>query len=544
MSKVKLTTVSEVPEGSAQAAPKWFGYYYAEDERYGHHYLHEIAGAANLTQINYYADIDFVELTKTRQANKLKVALMFHLNEAQLNNKDGKRTRIFQKAKQQMSVDSTFINSLVFISPSEEWYTRLEHGNFDNWETFRDLNSDQRRVRMKQLLDAMFAEMKQFFPGIRTLLVENNWDQPGRLIPTHLDVLGIDAYFFKEGDECGEREKRKFDDKVTAVYERARALRKPILAVGGSYELGEEKMPPPCQLRWYYDLARTRPDVLGINWFLWATTNKVTGLRDPRFSEQRNYLLQLGKNAILGADPLMYIDTPVKGRVERSFTVAGWAIDQEASAGSGIERVHVHVFPNPGSGAKPIFLGEAQLGIARSDVATYFGNPQFNRSGYRLQVKDLPVGKYDIVVSAFSKIAQQFSQHETLQVTVTAPPSRPVLTVDAPTGKVDLHANFMVTGWAVDQAAPRGTGVDAVHVYAQRLPASGPPEKLGVAILGISRPDVAAHFRKPQFEPSGFSLDVTGLAPGAYDLTVHARSTVTGTFNTKKTVRIKSVHSG
>jgi hypothetical protein len=60
---------------------------------------------------------------------------------------------------------------------------------------------------------------------------------------------------------------------------------------------------------------------------------------------------------------------------------------------------------------------------------------------------------------------------------------------------------------------------------------------LGVATLGLPRPDVAPYFGS-QFTNCGFSLDGATLAPGGYDVVVYAHSSVTGTFNNVQIRRI------
>ena len=96
-------------------------------------------------------------------------------------------------------------------------------------------------------------------------------------------------------------------------------------------------------------------------------------------------------------------------------------------------------------------------------------------------------------------------------------------------------------GWSIDRAAGGGTGVDALHVYAFPDPADGrAPIFLGVASVGIARPDVAALYGA-QYEPSGYSLVVdvaaAGLTPGSYKIAVHSHST-TGTFNAVAVMRL------
>ena len=61
----------------------------------------------------------------------------------------------------------------------------------------------------------------------------------------------------------------------------------------------------------------------------------------------------------------------------------GWAIDRGSATGAGIDAVHLYAFPNPGSGAPPVFLADDLDHTPRPDVAAIFG-PQFMSSGYSL----------------------------------------------------------------------------------------------------------------------------------------------------------------
>jgi hypothetical protein len=102
------------------------------------------------------------------------------------------------------------------------------------------------------------------------------------------------------------------------------------------------------------------------------------------------------------------------------------------------------------------------------------------------------------------------------------------LQVDIPAPGATVTLPFAVGGWALDQLAPSGSGIDAVDAWA--IPVSGAPTFLGSATLGASRPDVAALFGA-QFQPSGFDLGANAaLTPGAYMLTVFGRRASTGAF--------------
>jgi hypothetical protein len=108
------------------------------------------------------------------------------------------------------------------------------------------------------------------------------------------------------------------------------------------------------------------------------------------------------------------------------------------------------------------------------------------------------------------------------------------IAIDAPGDGSSSNGTFQVSGWAFEENA-QSAGIDAVHVWAVRP--GGGPTFLGVAAIGDARPDVAAAFGS-QYGSSGYHLSVAGLAPGVYDITVFAHSTLTGAFNLRRTVRV------
>ena len=95
------------------------------------------------------------------------------------------------------------------------------------------------------------------------------------------------------------------------------------------------------------------------------------------------------------------------------------------------------------------------------------------------------------------------------------------MTVDLPRSHETVSEPFTIAGWALDPQAPIGSGIDAVHVWAQRRDAAALPVFLGAAELGAARPDVGRAFGA-QFDATGFGLIAKGLAPGEYDVMVFA----------------------
>lgn len=95
--------------------------------------------------------------------------------------------------------------------------------------------------------------------------------------------------------------------------------------------------------------------------------------------------------------------------------MAGWAIDEAATSGTGIETVHVWAYP--AGGGAPLFLGVAAYGEERPDIGALFGN-QFAGASYRLVVHHLPAGAYDIAVYPRSGVVGDFHGAKTVRVRV------------------------------------------------------------------------------------------------------------------------------
>jgi len=228
------------------------------------------------------------------------------------------------------------------------------------------------------------------------------------------------------------------------------------------------------------------------------------------------------------SQPLLSIDIPLAGTVHLPFEIGGWAIDRGAWSDTGIDAVHVYAFPPSGS---PTFLGAAPLGFARPDVAAAFG-PQFANSGWLMKVTTLSEGTYTLVAFGHSTVTGRFDVVAQRTVTLLGP----LLSIDspAPGAVVPSGTRVFVGGWAIDRGAETGTGIDAIHVWIYPNGGAGAPFFAGVATYGVSRPDVGAAFGS-RFTPSGYELDVDGLAPGDYVIAVFGHSTATNSFVVMKT---------
>jgi hypothetical protein len=153
-------------------------------------------------------------------------------------------------------------------------------------------------------------------------------------------------------------------------------------------------------------------------------------------------------------DPFMWNDIPASGAtVPTSFTMAGWAIDRGAPWGTGVDTLHVWAYPNPGSGAAPIWVGVATYGFPRPDVGAVFG-ARFSNPGYAINVSTLPPGYYQIVLYAHNPWVG-FNQAFPVNVTVQAPTPTPN-PCEAPSGSdrgpaLSLSGDrFLVDGQTTD----------------------------------------------------------------------------------------------
>jgi hypothetical protein len=226
-----------------------------------------------------------------------------------------------------------------------------------------------------------------------------------------------------------------------------------------------------------------------------------------------------------GSLPLMSLDSPADGAsIVGPVTARGWALDKLASSGTGVDAVHVWAFP--ASGAAPIPLGAATLGLSRPDVGAVFG-PQFNASGFSI-TGSLPTGTYNLVAYTHDTYSGQFRIYQAKTITVQ---QSDIVVIDAPGNGATVPLGSVLSGWAVSLGAGAGSGIDFVHVYASRV-SDGLAFFVGAADA-VQRDDVAGIFGA-QYGWAGFRLPLTDsrLKGQQYDLIIYAHS-VTGAMNAR-----------
>jgi hypothetical protein len=194
-----------------------------------------------------------------------------------------------------------------------------------------------------------------------------------------------------------------------------------------------------------------------------------------------------------------------------------------------VDTLHVWAFPK--GSATGLFVGVASYGSPRTDVGSLLG-AQFDYSGYSLNAT-LPPGEYLLLVYMHSTVSNSFNRVLGHNITVR-PPTDPATAMDFPRTSSTLSRlqPLTISGWALDRAAPSGSGVRAIHVWA--FPTNGGAAQfVGVATCGMPRPDVGAAFGDARYNDSGYALTVPAgtFAAGTYLIVVFGNSTVTDAFS-------------
>ena len=186
-------------------------------------------------------------------------------------------------------------------------------------------------------------------------------------------------------------------------------------------------------------------------------------------------------------------------------------------------------YPATGS---PVFIGAAQLGVARPDVAAAFGS-QFGTSGFGLSGRGLTPGTYTLVAFGLITSTGAFGVVQTVNVRIVA---SSLLAVDIPGSNATVDRPFVIGGWAIDTGATTGTGIDAIQAWAYPVSTPGSPVFVGTGQFG-DRSDVASIFGA-QFLHGGYSVVSSSPPPGVWDLVVFAHSAMSGTYDAVQVIRI------
>jgi subtilisin len=292
---------------------------------------------------------------------------------------------------------------------------------------------------------------------------------------------------------------------------------------GGFFELSGTSMAAP-HVTGAWAILKQRKPLASLHEIFGAVVTSGVAVSDARPGGTPHTRIDVGAALDTLRVDYMAMDAPASDAVvTQPFDLSGWALNMSApiGGGAGVDTLHVWAFPAMGL---PIFIGEAQYGLGRSDVGTAYGS-QFTNSGWRLAGRGVPPGVYTLVAYARNTFNGRFSQAAIAErITIRA---NPLGWIDAPASDGQVPQPFQIAGWALDLAAASGTGMDEVQVTAYPNPESGAaPIPLGRASYGLPRSDLGTTFGS-QFTNGGFALTVNGLRGGRYRLVATGHSTVT-----------------
>jgi N-acetylneuraminic acid mutarotase len=191
-----------------------------------------------------------------------------------------------------------------------------------------------------------------------------------------------------------------------------------------------------------------------------------------------------------------------------NLLVRGWVADPVD--GSPLANVKVYV---DGS-----LFGTPTLGLARSDVSSYFSKPAYASSGFELvaSAASLSIGTHSVTVVAIDSGGRTFGPH-TITVTGGPPVGNLDAAVDNATGSATLPQtdSLLVYGWVADPVD--GSPLANVKVYIDG-------SLFGTPTLDLARSDVSSYFSKPAYVNSGFQLIASAatLSIGTHSVTVVA----------------------
>jgi spore coat protein CotH len=182
----------------------------------------------------------------------------------------------------------------------------------------------------------------------------------------------------------------------------------PLIKIGGNYAKIDEKTETIfCSLPEGSDTAQK------ISWYFSPNSEIYLDRLPVSSSSLGRYLTQKSKyddyddcselidKSSETDDITIYIDRASENEfVDNSLEIIGWALNEQGDLAIGVE--HILLFDGPDM-ISDNFLGEATMGLARVDVATYFDNPSFRDSGFEIYVNTLFLenGLHELYLYAF-----------------------------------------------------------------------------------------------------------------------------------------------
>jgi len=145
----------------------------------------------------------------------------------------------------------------------------------------------------------------------------------------------------------------------------------------------------------------------------------------------------------------LHIDKPAQNGIIKSgdVQVYGWSVDAIVNDNTGINRIEVYLNGPKGFGK---FLGEADYGIERPDVANVTGNANYINSGYQFNLDAAglePGSENTLYIYSFSDSGTDFFHIRDFFIEGEGKESHAVVSVEA-----ELNSDsIIISGWALNE---------------------------------------------------------------------------------------------
>ncbi len=249
---------------------KYYGYYHAQDSRYGL-FMEDIYNYTNVIHLSLEDSGFKPEYIDNAAELGLKtiLELHFYIDRGSWDRRLSRLKGYIEEGK----INSDNILVLYLI----------DEPSLNGWNS--------------SLLNEAVEKVAEYFPDKLTMVnfVSNEINPP-----QSLDWIAIDPYFYPYyTDGCEQRE--KYDGRIARLLPWAKSFNKPILILGQSFERTSSSgnyapMPSPCQQNWYYETAKSEQSIIGLLWFMYgnASSSSESIIGTNAFPEVINLHKQIG----------------------------------------------------------------------------------------------------------------------------------------------------------------------------------------------------------------------------------------------------------
>ena len=361
-----------------EAKIDYHGFYWVTEVGFDLHYTTELKGANNMVRLSASHLLPSAqEWADNLRADNYKTAtIILDFNESLMTN-SAARDAYLKAIKKNLAQDSDLIKMVAFLDISEEQWTLLGQGKFNDWKVFQNPDGSpgdyyENTLKLKKGLEDYITDIKKYFPNIPTKIVENYWGYT-HVPPDNLDVLGIDEYIIPDSPDCDPN----FTFKLFTV-DWAKPYGKPIYLVGPVFDDTHFRMLSACQAQWYIDFAKNTPEVIGLDWFLYPDFPDIH-MQGARNHGPIAYLKQQGQQLVAAAHPtLPSYNLMPKGNLDginANGMIYGWGYDRDNTGGNITANFYISDVGSSSvgpTGATGTFVGSTVTNKLRPDVNSAF----------------------------------------------------------------------------------------------------------------------------------------------------------------------------